>query len=87
MNRKPLTPEFVQRLTLDADPWLSCDDCFDHADTYVESLLADPRHNDPAMRAHLTGCAACAEETASLLLLAAQDAGVDPEPALRRLGN
>jgi hypothetical protein len=37
------------------------------------------------MCAHLAGCAACAEEAASLLLLAAQDAGIDPDPALRRL--
>ena len=37
------------------------------------------------MPAHLNGCSACAEEAATLLLLAAADAGIDPEPALERL--
>jgi hypothetical protein len=37
------------------------------------------------MPAHLSGCSACAEEAATLLLLAATDEGVDPAQALHRL--
>ena len=38
-----------------------------------------------AMPAHLAGCSACAEEATTLLLLAAEEAGIDPDAALRRL--
>ena len=81
----PLSPQAAQGLTLDTAPYLSCDDCFDLVDTYVEALLSDPDHDLPAMRTHLTGCAACAEEARSLLQLVAKQDGLDPAPALRRL--
>jgi len=55
-----LSAYVVRRLTLDTDPYLSCDDCFDMVDGYGEALLSD--HDLPAMRTHLAGCAACAEE-------------------------
>jgi hypothetical protein len=84
-RRRHLTPETVQRLSCDTRPWLSCDDCFHLLDQYAEALLADADADDPAMRAHLAGCSASAEEAVSLRLLAAQDAGIDPAPALRRL--
>jgi hypothetical protein len=29
---KSLTPELIEQLTLDTDPWLSCDDSFDQVD-------------------------------------------------------
>ena len=80
-----ITPEIVGRLTLDTEPWLSCDDCFRHVDEYVEQLLAGRGEGMAAMRTHLTGCPACAEEAATLLLLAAADAGMDPNAALDRL--
>jgi hypothetical protein len=86
MNDPRLTPELARRLTLDTEPWLSCDDCFALVDEYVERLLGDPHYDHPAMRAHLHGCAACAEEAVTLLELAAHDAGVDPQPALARSG-
>ena len=81
----PLSPQATRRLTLDTSPYLSCDDCFDLVDTYVEALLSDAQHDMPAMRTHLTGCAACAEEARSLLRLVAEQDGLDPEPALRLL--
>jgi hypothetical protein len=81
----PLSPQAAQRLTLDTEPFLSCDDCFDLVDSYVEALLSDPNHDQPAMRTHLAGCAACAEEARSLLCLVAEQGGLDPAPALRRL--
>jgi hypothetical protein len=83
----PLSPQAARRLTLDTEPYLSCDDCFNLVDGYVEALLADPDHDLPAMRAHLAGCAACAEEARSLVLLVAGQDGLDPAPALRRLGD
>lgn len=56
----------ITRLLADTSPYLSCDDCFDRMDEYVERRLADPHHRDPAMDAHLAGCGACAEEAHSL---------------------
>jgi hypothetical protein len=81
----PLSAQEARRLTLDTEPYLSCDDCFTHVDGYVEALLSDPDHDDPAMRTHLAGCAACAEETRSLIQFVAEQDGRDPAPALRRL--
>jgi hypothetical protein len=81
----PLTPQTARRLTLDTEPFLSCDDCFDLVDRYVETLLSDLDHDMPAMRTHLAGCAACAEEARSLIGLVADQDGLDPAPALRRL--
>ncbi len=64
-----LDPESVELLLLDTTPWLSCDDCFERMDSYVEALLADPDHLDQAMTHHLQGCAACDEEARSLIAL------------------
>ncbi len=84
-----LPPDALRRLTTDPGPWLSCDDCFRLADRYVEGLLAgvdDPTDTEfAAMPAHLAGCSACAEEVTTLLLLAAEDAGIDPATALQRM--
>jgi len=80
-----LSPQAVRGLTLDTEPYLSCDDCFDLADAYVEGLLSDPDYDHPAMRRHLAGCAACAEEARSLIDLVAEQDDLDPTPAMRRL--
>jgi hypothetical protein len=85
---RPLGPGLVARLTLDTEPWLSCDDCFRLVDQYVEALLEEHAERTPgsvAMAAHLRGCPACAEEATTLLLLAAEDRGVDPGRAVSRL--
>lgn len=55
---------------------LTCEECFDLLDVYVDSELAG-EHADqrvPGMREHLAGCPACAEEHDSLrdLLATAQ---------------
>jgi hypothetical protein len=52
-------------------PELTCDECFDVLDAYVERELAaaDPDAALPAMRAHLAGCSACREDHDSLLAL------------------
>ncbi len=54
-----------------AGPELSCDDCFDQLDRYVELEVAggDARAAMPMLRAHLEGCAACREDHDSLLEL------------------
>lgn len=64
-----LTAEAAARLLADTDPFLSCDECFARLDEYVESLVRDPDHDDPAMRAHVAGCGACADEVEALLTL------------------
>jgi len=88
MNQRDrrLDSEVIGRLVIDTDPWLSCDDCFRHVDEYIELLLAGEAGAMPAMDAHLRGCPACAEEAATLLVLGAEDSGVDPAPMLARLG-
>jgi hypothetical protein len=85
-SRRHLTHETVRRLTLAADPWMSCDECFEHLDTFVELLLTSVAPPPLlAMRAHLRGCAACEEEARSLLLLVADDRGIDAGRALLSL--
>jgi hypothetical protein len=81
MNSRRLGPEAVERLLLDTEPWLSCDECFRLVDRYVERVLAGQGDTMPAMGVHLRACPACAEEAATLLELAAEDAGV-PVPEL-----
>jgi hypothetical protein len=61
-----LDHDSAERLLLDTTPWLSCDECFEQLDAYVEALLADPNHVDLAMARHLQGCSACDEEASSL---------------------
>lgn len=81
-----LSERSVHNLLLPTEPWLSCEDCFDALDGFVEALLDRPDTADRrALRVHLAGCAACAEEAESLLLLVAEQDGVDPAPALARL--
>lgn len=82
-----LNLQTARSLTLDTEPFLSCDDCFDMVDGYVEALLADPDHDMPAMRTHLAGCNACAEEARSLILLVAEQDGISPAPALGALAD
>ena len=62
-----LTTARAANLLLDTDPYLSCDECFARLDEYVEQLERDPDHDDPAMRTHLRGCGACADEADALL--------------------
>ncbi|HLN78185.1 MAG TPA: hypothetical protein VK204_14145 [Nocardioidaceae bacterium] len=85
-DRRQLTPEAARLLTLSTDPWLSCEDCFDLMDLYVERLLDGPQTAEMrAMTVHLRGCAACAEEAESLLLLVAEQDGRDVHDIQRSL--
>ena len=71
MNTTPhLTPTQVTALTLDSEPYLSCEECFDLMDRHVDAIaLALPDAAPPGFAAHLAACPACAEEVASLLAL------------------
>ena len=55
-------------------PQVSCDECFERLDEYVELELegADADARVPGMRAHLEGCPACREEHESLRELASR---------------
>jgi hypothetical protein len=59
----------LARLLGPGRPELSCEQCFEELDRYVEAELAgvDPDTAVPGLRAHLEGCPACAEDHASLL--------------------
>lgn len=81
-DRRELTVEAARQLTMDTEPWLSCDDCFDLLDQCVEALVDSRAVPSREMRVHLAGCAACDEEARSLLLLLADENGVDPDPLL-----
>jgi len=63
------------RLFGPAGPELSCEECFDQLDAYVELELTGVRADlaMPAMRAHLTGCSACRDDHDSLLALVRTD--------------
>jgi hypothetical protein len=68
----PLTPDQARALTLDTEPYLSCEECFDLMDAYVDAQVLG--RNDPAppgLLTHLAGCSACAEEVESLRELVA----------------
>ena len=51
------------------EPELTCEDCFEQLDRYVDLQLAGADADDavPGMAAHLAGCPACLEDHASLL--------------------
>ena len=63
--------ELLGRVLGPAGPEVSCDECFEHLDRYVEAELAgaDPDAAVPGLSAHLEGCPACREEHDSLVEL------------------
>ena len=60
--------ELLAELTGPAAPELTCEQCFEELDRYVELELAgaDADAAIPGMRAHLEGCPACREDHLSL---------------------
>jgi anti-sigma factor RsiW len=64
--------ETVERLLGPTGRQVSCDECFELLDEYVDLELtgSDPDERIPGMRAHLEGCPACREEHDSLRALA-----------------
>jgi hypothetical protein len=56
-------------------PELTCEQCFEELDRYVELSVAGEAADAriPGMRPHLDGCPACAEDFASLRDLVTQE--------------
>jgi hypothetical protein len=79
MNDREPRKGLFGRLLGPAGPEVSCDECFDQLDRYVELELAgaDADTAIPGMRAHLLGCSACAEDHESLRALLVEQAGPD----------
>jgi hypothetical protein len=73
MSETPMHNEahLLKRLLGPAGPELSCEECFEQLDRYVELELsgADADAAIPGMRAHLEGCGACDEDHRSLRAL------------------
>ena len=70
-TRSPL----MARLLGPAGPQMTCEECFEHLDEYVDLELAgeDADARLAGMRAHLEGCPACHEDHKSLRDLVAQE--------------
>jgi hypothetical protein len=71
-----LAADLIAALLGPVGPELSCEECFDQLDRYVDLQLeaADTDRAVPGMRAHLAGCPACHEDHESLVeLVAAAD--------------
>lgn len=80
MTTKPLVEyrQLIAALLGPAEPELTCEECFDQLDRYVDlQLAADPTADAdravPGMRAHLRGCPACRDDHTSLRELVAAD--------------
>ena len=65
----------LRRLLGPAEPELSCDECFEQLDRYIELELAgaDADRLVAGMRAHLEGCQACREEHRTVRALVQAD--------------
>ena len=68
-TRAPDLSELLAALLGPSGPELTCDECFDQLDRYVDRTLAgaDRDRAVPGMRAHLVGCPACRDDHDSLL--------------------
>jgi hypothetical protein len=62
-----------------AEPEVTCEECFERLDEYVELELAGAEADEriPGMAAHLQGCPACREDHESLRDLVARDDAED----------
>jgi hypothetical protein len=60
--------ELLRRLLGPSGPQITCDECFELLDKYVELELAgeDADSRLPGMREHMQGCSACDEDHESL---------------------
>jgi hypothetical protein len=68
---RPDLKQALGRLLGPADPEVSCEECFEELDRYVDLELSgvDADAAVPGLRAHLDGCPACREEHESLRAL------------------
>jgi len=77
MNEEPSPKVPLEKLLGPAGPELTCEQCFEELDRYVELEVAgrDAERAVPGMRAHLRGCPACHEDHQSLRALVESEAG------------
>jgi len=70
-----MNDELIGKLLGPDGPELTCEECFEELDRYVELELsgADAEAKVPGMRAHLVGCPACREDHESLRALVADE--------------
>ena len=73
-----MTNDPIDRLLGPTGPEVTCEQCFDLLDEYVDLEIKGPPTQDadaeiPGMRAHLEGCPACREDHESLRALAGAD--------------
>ncbi len=76
MTEKPEQEVALERLLGPAGPELTCEECFEHLDKFVD-LEVDGRDAEraiPGMREHLKGCPACHEDHESLKALVESEA-------------
>jgi len=68
MTPRPTRDRLVGLLVGPPGPELTCEQCFEELDRYVELQLegAAADQHVPGMRAHLEGCPACEEDYESL---------------------
>jgi hypothetical protein len=78
----PEPEQLIAALLGPADPELTCEQCFEQLDRYVDLRLAgaDPDAAVPGMREHLVGCPACRDDHDSLLEFTRRGDGDDPAP-------
>jgi hypothetical protein len=71
VSDRPDLRQALGRLLGPAGPEVSCEQCFDELDRYVELELAGLEADValPGFRAHLDGCPACREDHESLRAL------------------
>ncbi len=74
MSADPRPRELIDRLLGPAGPEVTCEECFELLDEYVELELAaeDADGRLPGLREHLQGCPACREDHESLRDFVAQ---------------
>jgi hypothetical protein len=63
-----MSDPLLGRLLGPEGPEVSCEECFERLDEYVDAELAgrDPEATVPGMAAHLAGCPACSEDHEAL---------------------
>jgi hypothetical protein len=73
-----LNSKAIERLTANTEPWLSCDDCFEHLDAVIDGVVRSNLPVPEAFRVHLLACTACDEEARSLAALVSERQGPPP---------
>ena len=67
--RAPEPSKLIAALLGPTGPELTCEECFEHLNRYVDLALAGGECDQavPGMRAHLIGCPACRDDHDSLV--------------------